>query len=91
MADVLDITAVDPVLELTLGPALLRCSGTLSGRTRRYVLEAVETLLSSRPAAVTVDVRGVCVADVDGANIFVHIQHMARAAGARLIWLGLES
>lgn len=91
MADIFDIAAVDPELELTIRPTSLRCSGTLSGRTRPYVLEAAATLLAARPPFLTVDMSTVYVADVDGANTFVRLQRMARAAGIDLRWVGMES
>lgn len=90
MADACDIAAVEPVLELTIGRTSLECSGTLSTRTRRHVLEAAETLLAGS-LAVTVDVSDLYVADVDGANTFARLQRMAREAGAELHWVGLES
>ena len=85
-----DIDDVTPVLELSLGPASLECAGTLRGRTRHYVLEAAELLFSGGAVAVTIDVAGLSVADVDGANTFAYLQRMARHAGVELRWVGLE-
>ena len=88
--DVREVDAVAPVLELALGPASLECAGTLRGRTRRFVLEVAEQLFAHGASAVTIDVSRLCVADVDGANTFAHLQRMARDAGVVLRWVGLE-
>lgn len=90
MQDVRDVDVVTPALELTLGPRSLECAGTLRGRTRHYVLEAAEQLFASSASGVTIDVARLCVADVDGANTFAHLQRMARHAGIELSWVGLE-
>jgi anti-anti-sigma regulatory factor len=91
VADVADIAAVDPALELTLGQHSLVCRGTLDARTRRYVLDAASTLLARHPGFVTVDISELRVADVEGANTFATLKRLAREAGAELRWRGLQS
>ena len=91
MADVLDIAAVDPALELTVGTDSLLCRGTLNTSTRSFVLEAAEMLLAHRPPVVTIDISELHVADVDGADTFVHLQRMTREVGVELRWQGLDS
>lgn len=88
-----DITAVAPALELTLQyiPASLRCTGTLDTRTRCHFVEAVEELLASAPSSVTIHIGELHVGDVDGANTLAHAQRLAREAGIRLRWRGLDS
>jgi ABC-type transporter Mla MlaB component len=91
VADVADIAAVDPALELTLGQHSLVCRGTLDARTRPYVLDAAATLLARHPGFVNVDISELRVADVDGANTFAKLQRLARDAHAELRWRGLQS
>lgn len=88
-----DIAAVGPALELTLDypERTLRCSGTLDGRARRHLVEAVGELLVGGPPGITIDVAQLTVADVDGANALAHVQRLVREAGARLRWQGLDS
>jgi anti-anti-sigma regulatory factor len=91
VADACGITAIDPALELTLVPTSLRCTGMLSTRIRGHVMEVAEMLLERRPPTVTIDVSGVYVADVDGADAFARLQKTARETGVELRWVGLES
>lgn len=91
MADAVDIAAADPALELTLGRHSLACRGVLNVLTRPFVLEAAEMLLARHPGFVTIDISELSVNDIDGANTFVHLQRMARDAGAELHWHGLQS
>lgn len=88
-----DIAAVAPVMELTISylDRSLRCTGTLDGRTRCHLVEAVDELLASEPPFVVIDVGELHVADVDGANALALVQRKVRAAGGRLRWHGLDS
>lgn len=92
-ADVLDIAAVAPTLELTLDdpirPASLHCVGVLDAKTSHYVLEAVEMMLRQAPATITVNVRRLRVADDEGGNTLAQIQRIVRATGVVLRWHGL--
>lgn len=90
MADRVDITEVDPVLELTLEPSSLECAGTLDFSTRRHVLEALEVLLERRPPEIGIDVSHLQIVDADGANALAVMQRMVSDAGARLRWQGLD-
>jgi len=91
VADIVDIAAVDPALELTLGDDSLACRGTLSARTRHFVLDAAAVVLARRPVSLTVDISDLHVVDVEGANTFVHLQRLTRDAGVGLEWQGLDS
>lgn len=91
MADVLDIEAVDPTMNLTLQASSLVCNGALNARTRPYLLEAAQVLFADHPTRVTIDISEVDIEDVDGANTFAHLQRMARQAGTTLHWKGLDS
>jgi anti-anti-sigma regulatory factor len=91
MGDRRDIAEIDPVLELTLGPNSLVCTGCLNTLTRRHVLEALEVLLDSTPQNVDINVSGLHVADADGAHALVIMQNMVGDAGASLRWRGLNA
>lgn len=93
MAHETDIAAVAPTLELTLDYELtsLRCAGTLDTRTRHHVIDAVDELIAGEPGGIVIDVAGLYVADVDGANTLAEVQRMVRDAGCRLRWQGLDS
>ncbi len=83
-----DIEVMDPVLELTIRPRSLTCTGTLNRLTCRHVLEAVDTILLGKPPRVSIDVSGVRITDVDGGNALVAVEEMVQQAGARLQWIG---
>jgi anti-anti-sigma regulatory factor len=91
VADVLDIEAVEPTMNLTLLASSLVCNGTLNARTRPCLLDAARVLFADRPARVTIDISDVLIEDVDGANTFAHVQRMARQVGTTLHWEGLDS
>jgi anti-anti-sigma regulatory factor len=91
MEDRTDNAGIDPVLELTIGPSSLECSRTLSTVTRRHMLEALELVLDGKPRGMGIDVSGLRVVDVDGANALVAMQRMVRKAGLKLSWRGLAT
>ena len=90
MADERDIAEMDPMLELTMSPSSLACTGILNVSTRRHVLEAVALVLDGKPESIGIDVSGLRVTDADGANALVVMQRMAREAGVELRWRGLD-
>lgn len=96
MTNVASIERMDPVLELwiddrgTDGPVALRCAGTLDDRTRPSLLSALDDVLDSGVQQVIIDVTGLEVCDVSGANTLGVIQRSVFNAGRALAWEGLD-
>lgn len=88
-----DVDAMSPTMQLTLNYSKreLRCTGVLDSTTRRHVVEAADELLMGMPLSITIDVTHLTVTEADGANVLAHVQKMARDAGVRLRWRGLDS
>lgn len=88
-----DVVAGAPTLELTIDPvsATVRCAGTLDGRTRRHMVEAVEALVARGRSTVTVDVQALDVSDDESARTLAHVQRLVRKAGRNIRWHGLRA
>ena len=82
---------VDDIADDVTRPTSLCCRGILDARTRRHVLDEVQTLLAHRPSRVCIDVRELVLADVEGARTLTQVQRLVRDAGAILSWDGLDA
>lgn len=91
MTDGPDTAAVEPSLELVLRPGAVSCAGALNRWTRHRLLDAVRLLLESGTSSLVIDIAGLHIEDVDGANALARVQREVRDAGGTLSWRGLGS
>ena len=91
MTDGPDTAAVEPSLELVLRPGALSCAGSLNRWNRHRLLDAVRLLMESGTSSIVVDISGLHIEDVDGANALARAQRAVRDAGGNLSWRGLGS
>lgn len=91
MTDAPHTAALEPSLALVLRPGALSCAGALNRWNRDRLLDAVRLLVESGASSVVIDISGLHIEDVDGANALARAQRAVRDAGATLSWHGLGS
>jgi hypothetical protein len=91
MVTAADASAAGPLLELTFCHGWLGCAGALNRWNRHYLRDAVDLVLQAKPPSLVVDISGLQIGDVDGANALAHVQRAARDAATTLSWRGLDA